>query len=136
MDLYLMATKDKFINMKALDVQVGGNHYKNMNMQPVELFAKTHCTAFQANIWKYITRYKYKNGAEDIEKCIHYAKLAEELKCYAVFDYPKMSTVYKFCERNNLSEEVKDIVVAAAHNRYGCVIRKCEELLCKEYPEK
>lgn len=51
---------------KAIDTQIGGNHYKKMPFQPVTLFAKTHCTAFQANIWKYISRYKFKNGKEDI----------------------------------------------------------------------
>ena len=66
---------------KALDNQIGGSHYKDMPFQPVELFAKTHCTAFQANIWKYISRYKTKNGKEDVEKCMHYAELAKELKC-------------------------------------------------------
>lgn len=122
--------------MKALDVQIGGSHYKNMVMQPVELFAKTRCTAFQANIWKYITRYKYKNGAEDIKKCMHYAKLAKELNCNGDLDNGKKMDVQKFCEKNELPGIVRYIVLAAGHDLYDDVIRKCEELLLQEYPEK
>lgn len=84
--------------MKALDTQIGGNHYKNMSMQPVELFAKTRCTAFQANIWKYITRYKYKNGAEDIKKCMHYAELAIELNCNGNLGYKRMGLSILFVQ--------------------------------------
>lgn len=121
--------------MKALDVQIGGNYYKNMKMQPVELFAKTRCTAFQANIWKYITRYKYKNGAEDIKKCMHYAKLAKELGCYGNLDDSKIIDAQKFCKKNKLHEITRDIVLLAAYDAYDGIIRKCEELLNEEYPE-
>ncbi len=122
--------------MKALDVQIGGSHYKNMAMQPVELFAKTHCTAFQANIWKYITRYKHKNGAEDIKKCMHYAKLAKELNCYGDLSCNSKLEVQKFCEKNELPGIIRHIVLAASHDLYDDVIRKCGELLYEEYPEK
>ena len=122
--------------MEALDIQIGGNHYKNMKMQPVELFAKTCCTAFQANIWKYITRYKYKNGAEDIKKCRHYAELAMELNCNKALTYYQESIVYKFCKINHVPEDIKSIIISAAHNRYADVIDKCTSLLNKEYPEK
>lgn len=75
--------------MDALKLQVGGSHYKNMPFQPVELFAKTRCTAFQSNIWKYISRYKDKNGAQDVRKCIHCAQLAIDLKCNGNLGYKK-----------------------------------------------
>lgn len=118
---------------KALKNQIGGNHYKSMPFQPVELFAKTRCTAFQANIWKYITRYKLKNGAQDIEKCIHYAELAKELKCNGLLLQDKMQYVHAFCRINNLSELVRQIVISAGLDEYGTVIEKCKKLLKKEY---
>lgn len=81
---------------KALNNQIGGSHYKDMPFQPVELFAKTHCTAFQANIWKYISRYKTKNGKEDVEKCMHYAELAKEhLNAMANLELEKYN-LYKY----------------------------------------
>ena len=122
--------------MKATESQVGGNHYKDMPFQPVELFAKTKCTAFQANIWKYITRYKNKNGAQDIKKCIHYAQLAMELKCNGNLGCRKMRTVQTFCSVNKLSEEQKAVVVMAGFDEYKIVIKYCQALLLKEYPHE
>lgn len=64
---------------KAVDTQVGGDHYKKLGYQPIELIYKLGLDFFQGNMLKYITRYKYKNGQEDLAKCIHYANLAYEL---------------------------------------------------------
>lgn len=122
--------------MKALDTQVGGNHYKNMKVQPVQLFAKTRCTAFQANIWKYITRYKYKDGAEDIKKCMHYAELAKELNCHGRLCTLALLAVTQFCEVNSLSEHITSVVEAAAFDRYDAVIELCKDILHEEYPEE
>lgn len=118
---------------RAIDMQVGGNHYKNMPMQPVELFAKTRCTAFQANIWKYITRYKAKNGKQDIEKCIHYAQLAEELKCYGKFNDDQMQLVNVFCLANQVSVIVGDIIVNAGNDNYKEVINLCKRIIDFEF---
>lgn len=61
--------------MDALKTQVGGNHYKSMAIQPTE-FAMAHdfdpC-AF--SILKYTSRYMNKNGAQDIQKAIHFIDL-------------------------------------------------------------
>lgn len=118
---------------KALDQQIGGDHYKGMPFQPVELFAKTRCTAFQANIWKYITRYKNKNGKEDIEKCIHYAKLAIELKCDGNLGAKKRQIVHTFCQVNQFPERITRIIIAAGYDYYNAVIKECERILKKEY---
>lgn len=118
---------------KALDNQIGGNHYKSMPFQPVELFAKTHCTAFQANIWKYISRYKNKNGKEDVEKCMHYAELAKELKCNGQLGARKMQRIQAFCQVNKLPERVKRIVILAGLDSYDDVIKECKQILQREY---
>lgn len=61
--------------MSALNRQVGGDHYKNRGMQPVELWAALDLNAFQGAIVKYITRHKEKNGAADIDKAEHFFEL-------------------------------------------------------------
>ncbi|MBS0227692.1 MAG: DUF3310 domain-containing protein [Proteobacteria bacterium] len=66
--------------MSALDTQVGGDHYKTMKIQPIEFIHANGLDFFQANIVKYITRHKHKNGAADLRKAIHYAQLALELQ--------------------------------------------------------
>ena len=119
--------------MKATEIQIGGNHYKNMKMQPVKLFALTKCTAFQANIWKYITRYKHKNGKEDIEKAMHYAQLALELNCNGNLDIASGYHVAEFCYTNELSSTISAIVIDVANDNYKRVIDMCKNLIAKEY---
>ena len=122
--------------MKATDTQIGGNHYKDMPFQPVELFAKVKCTPFQANIWKYITRYKYKNGVQDIQKAIHYAQLAIELDCNGSLDDGDFKTLQKFCSANNLSDTQRVITLCTGWNHYYSTIKACETLLQEEYPQE
>jgi hypothetical protein len=65
---------------KALDVQVGGNHYKDMIIQPIEFTMKNNLNFCQGNIIKYVTRYKHKNGIEDLKKAKHYIDLLIQLE--------------------------------------------------------
>ena len=134
MALYLIPTEDKYIDMKATETQIGGSHYKDMKMQPVELFALTKCTAFQANIWKYITRYKHKNGKEDIEKAMHYAQLALELNCNSELSFSAIQEVANFCIINNLPHDISLVVMHAGKDNYQNVISICKAIIDKEYP--
>lgn len=65
---------------KALDTQVGGDHYKNFKIQPIEYINANNLDFFQSAIVKYATRHKFKNGRQDLEKLIHIAELAIELQ--------------------------------------------------------
>ena len=60
---------------KALDTQVGGGHYKDMVIQPVEFIVKNKIEYREANIIKYITRHGNKNGIEDVRKAMHYCQM-------------------------------------------------------------
>ena len=66
--------------MEATDVQIGGSHYKEMAIQPIEFIYKNNIPFMEGNIIKYICRHKNKNKAEDIKKVIHYCKLILELE--------------------------------------------------------
>ena len=66
--------------MTALEVQVGGGHYKDYPIQPIEYCMKNKLNYCQANIVKYATRYKDKNGVEDLKKIKHYVDLLIELE--------------------------------------------------------
>ena len=66
---------------KALDKQVGGQHYKDCGIQPVEYIHANNLDYFEGNVIKYITRHRTKGeGRKDIEKAIHYAQLILELE--------------------------------------------------------
>lgn len=64
----------------ALKKQVGGNHYKEMAIQPIEFIVKNNLNFIQGCVIKYICRYKHKNGIEDLEKAKHYIDLLIEFE--------------------------------------------------------
>jgi hypothetical protein len=51
--------------------QVGGNHYKKA-IQPWDIIDEWNLNYWAGNIIKYVLRYPYKNGVEDLEKAKHY----------------------------------------------------------------
>jgi len=65
---------------RATNKQVGGTHYKDFKIMPIEYITKNKLDFCEGNIVKYISRHEKKNGAEDIRKVIHYAELILELK--------------------------------------------------------
>ena len=66
---------------KPLDKQIGGNHYKDCGIQPVQYIHANKLDYFEGNVIKYITRHRTKGqGKKDIEKAIHYAQLILELE--------------------------------------------------------
>ena len=68
------------MNDTALSQQVGGSHYKNMVIQPVEFIEKNNLGFCAGNVIKYICRYKNKNGIEDLKKARHYIDLLIEIE--------------------------------------------------------
>lgn len=66
--------------MSTLDTQVGGGHYKDLAIQPIEYTVKNNLSFLQGNVIKYITRYKDKNGVEDLKKVKHYVDFILEFE--------------------------------------------------------
>ena len=66
--------------LTALAKQEGGNHYKDMAIQPVEFITANNLGFLEGNVVKYICRHHAKNGAEDIKKAIHYCELLLQTK--------------------------------------------------------
>ena len=63
-----------------LNVQVGGNHYKDFAIQPTEYIFMNDIPFIEGNIIKYISRWRTKNGIEDLRKVIHYVELLIHLE--------------------------------------------------------
>ena len=63
------------LTISALKKQEGGNHYKDMKIQPVEFITANNLGFLEGNVVKYICRHHAKNGAEDIKKAIHYCEM-------------------------------------------------------------
>lgn len=64
--------------MSASKKQIAGGHYKGLPIQPGEFCQKNQLNWCEANAIKYVCRHRVKNGAEDIQKAIHYLELLLE----------------------------------------------------------
>lgn len=62
--------------MSVKDIQIGGQHYKDMKIQPSEFIVANDLNWYEGNAVKYICRHHMKNGKQDLEKAIHYLQLA------------------------------------------------------------
>lgn len=68
------------IGTSALEKQVGGCHYKQFAIQPVEFINANNLSYMQGNVIKYVMRYPFKNGIADLEKAKHYIEMMIELE--------------------------------------------------------
>lgn len=64
--------------MSALKEQVGGRHYADMEIQPIEFIMKNGLGFCEGNIVKYVSRWRGKGGIEDLRKARHYLDLLIE----------------------------------------------------------
>lgn len=56
-------------------VQVGGDHYSRFPIQPMEYIEKNQLPFADGCVVKYITRWRYKGGIEDLRKAKHFIEL-------------------------------------------------------------
>jgi len=66
--------------MPALDRQIGGGHYKDRAIQPIEYIHANGLPFIEGSVVKYITRWRDKGGVQDLEKIKHYVDLLIELE--------------------------------------------------------
>jgi len=74
-----MSLKPHRAILKATDKQIGGKHYKEYKIQPIEFIVKNKLSFIQGCVIKYICRFENKNGIEDLEKIKHYCDLQIQL---------------------------------------------------------
>lgn len=67
----------------ALDIQEGGNHYKQMKIQPAEYCHANKIEKLEGDVIAYVSRWRLKNGLEDLRKARHTLDLLIELETKA-----------------------------------------------------
>ena len=72
-----------------LDVQVGGDHYRGMRIQPVTFITENGLGFLEGCVIKRVCRWRAKDGVQDLQKAIHELELLIEIenrnadaKCY------------------------------------------------------
>ena len=64
----------------ALDVQIDGDHYKSLAIQPVAYIHANKIPFIEGSIIKYVTRWRNKGGLKDLEKAKHFIDLLIQLE--------------------------------------------------------
>lgn len=59
------------VKQEPTKVQIGGEHYKKLAIQPIEYITANNIGFCEGNVIKYVTRWKDKNGIEDLQKAKH-----------------------------------------------------------------
>ena len=78
----LEAKIKRFKRGSALDKQIGGSHYKNAKIEPIQLIVAHKLDFIDGCILKCAVRKKeFESDRERYEKIKHYCELALELKC-------------------------------------------------------
>jgi hypothetical protein len=98
----------------ALDIQVGGNHYKEVKIQPVQFAEHNDLSFCEGNIIKYIVRSRKKNGLQDMQKAGHYLQLLAQLtatkQTVCTIEKQNIPTEEFLAQFPELTTEEKDVV--------------------------
>lgn len=68
---YTQLTEPHPDGVSAYTVQVGGDHYKDMVIQPAEYCIRNNLPWAEGTIVKYVSRWRKKGGIEDLKKARH-----------------------------------------------------------------
>ena len=68
------------VKQRPLDSQIGGTHYKDFAIQPIEFIHKNKISFAAGNVIKYVCRYAAKDGVKDLEKARHYIDMLIQME--------------------------------------------------------
>ena len=66
--------------MSANETQVAGSHYRDKKIQTWDYIVQNNLGYLEGNVIKYVSRYKEKNGIEDLIKAAHYLEKLIEVE--------------------------------------------------------
>jgi hypothetical protein len=81
-----MANNDLLLS--SLSTQIGGSHYKEFKIQPVEFCYINNIPYLEATAIKYLCRWRKKGGVQDLEKAKHFIDLLIDLEDKYVSNEP------------------------------------------------
>lgn len=133
--------------MISLTQQVGGNHYKEMGMQPFEFSLQNGWDAAAHSVLKYVARHKAKGGLQDLEKAIHICDIRADLlpaggpkhhgyECnYLGRSYrltpsstaPPVITMLTFCGKNNILSHMPEFDALCELDDWVALGHMCRE---------
>lgn len=106
--------------------QIGGTHYKDFEIQPIDFIVRNNLDWFTGNAIKYLLRHKLKHGKEDLMKAIHYIELAVD---YYYRDTPEFQV--EPCEQPSPKTPIPNGIMGKS-NGYQSFCKKLTELMIEQ----
>lgn len=82
--------------------QVGASHYRKLAIQPTEFCQRNGLDFCIGSILKYLTRYRAKNGIEDLRKARHFVEIREAFPWHIRPPNGIEITMVEYVTRNNI----------------------------------
>lgn len=128
--------------MSAFDTQVGGGHYKELAIQPMQYSMANKLDACQHTIIKYVTRFRQKGGLADLQKARHVIDMLIELEMVKEKEADPKDVSYEVPTpvadasaaaiaggRPKATDPLREALIAAMKERFGddIVVRVLED---------
>ena len=127
--------------MEPNDMQIGGTHYR-IKYQHWDYVCDVRMPYVLACATKYVSRWRDKNGVQDLRKAIHYLAKAEERGVYMPvnkwYEFLTFNTTedrtrqFTFFFSGQLAQEEMRIINSIVEGRYDTATRLIEELINEE----
>jgi hypothetical protein len=113
--------------MAANDIQHGGAHYKSKAIQPWDYIVSNNLDYLQGNIVKYVSRFRDKNGLEDLYKAQHYieklietekAKLEQEKQDNPIPDMEKYEGHIEALDHESFAKKMQELIDNAVKSSF------------------
>lgn len=123
--------------MQANDKQIGGNHYKG-GYEHWDFVVDTGQSYLQGCATKYISRWKKKNGLEDLKKSLHYVQKLNEMNREnktTIFSVHQSNFREKFVKENEIDELEGDAIKAILMCQYEVAALMIKKLIREKQSE-
>lgn len=118
--------------MYANEMQVGGQHYSG-TYQHWDWAIDCRLGYLDGNASKYVARWRKKNGAEDLEKALHYIEKKQETGKAPALNRLEIDGIairtHRFAESNNLIQLEEEALLAIAMGDYPMAKRLVNSML-------
>ena len=120
-------------------IQVGGDHYKGYDYQPLDLIENLNLSFAEGCILKYVIRFRKKGGKEDLLKALDYARreLLKQLKVDSEkrgkeVNPLNVAEALSFCAQDCILEEDRDFIFDVANYLHaGLMVKAADTIMAK-----
>ena len=85
--------------MKSLEKQIAGDHYSRLRIQPLEYALENDLGVCEHAVIKYVSRWNFKGGVDDLRKARHYLDIMIERELEAEADLGPDETIEEVAAR-------------------------------------